>query len=41
MGHKKRATEILVLVHTNVYELFDMQIRSGYNYFIIFTDDLS
>ena len=36
----KRVIELLALVHTNVYELFDVQVRGGYSYFIIFTDDL-
>ena len=41
MGQEKRAIEILVLIHTDVYGPFDMQIRDGYSYFIIFIDDLS
>ena len=36
----ERATELLVLVHTNVCRPFDVQVRGGYSYFIIFIDDL-
>ena len=41
VGHEERATELLILVHTDVYGPFDVQIRDGYSYFIIFIDDLS
>ena len=41
VGHGERATELVVLVHTDVYGLFDVQAGDGYNYFIIFIDDLS
>ena len=41
IGHWERATELLVLVHTDVCRPFDVQTRGGYTYFIIFTDDLS
>ena len=41
VGHEERATKILVLVHTDVYEPFNVQVRDGYSYFIIFIDDLS
>ena len=37
----ERATELLVLVHTDVCGLFDIQVRVGYSYFITFIDDLS
>ena len=41
VGHGERATELLVLVHTDVCGPFDVQTRGGYIYFIFFTDDLS
>ena len=41
VGHEKRTTKILVLVHTNVYGSFDVQVKDGYVYFITFTDDYS
>ena len=41
VGHGERATELLALVHINVYGPFDVQIRDSYIYFIIFIDDLS
>ena len=41
VGYGERATELLALVHFDVCGPFDMQIRDGYTYFIIFTDDLS
>ena len=41
IGHGKRATELLALVHTDVYGSFDVQVRGGYSYFITFIDDLS
>ena len=40
-GTKKRTTEILALVHTDVCGLFDVQTRGGYVYFIIFINDYS
>ena len=40
VGHGERATELFILVHTDVCGSFDVQIRSGYTYFIIFIDDL-
>ena len=40
-GQGERATEILALVHTDICGLFDVQVRSGYIYFITFTDDSS
>ena len=33
--------ELLALVQIDVCGSFDVQIRDGYSYFIIFTDDLS
>ena len=41
MGQRKRVTELLVLVHTNMCSPFDVQVRDGYSYFITFIDDLS
>ena len=38
--HEKRATELLILVYIDVCGPFDVQIRDGYTYFIIFIDDL-
>ena len=40
VGHRERATELLALVHTDVCGPFDMQVRDGYTYFIIFTNNL-
>ena len=39
--HGERAIELLTLVHIDVCELFDIQVRDGYSYFITFIDDLS
>ena len=41
VGHGEKDTELLALVHTDMCGSFDVQVRSGYAYFIIFTDDLS
>ena len=41
MGQGERATELLALVHTDVYGPFDVHVRDGYNYFITFVNDLS
>ena len=41
MGQEKRVIEILVLVYTDVCGPFDVQVRVGYVYFIIFIDDFS
>ena len=41
LGHRERATKLLILVYIDVCGLFDVQVRSNYTYFIIFTDDLS
>ena len=41
MGQRKKIIELLALVHTDVCDPFDVQVRDGYSYFIIFTDDLS
>ena len=40
VGHGKKTIELLILVHTDMCGLFDIQVRSGYSYFITFTDDL-
>ena len=37
----KRAADILSLVHSDICEPMSISTRGGYNYFIIFTDDLS
>ena len=39
--HGDRVTELLGLVHTNVYGPMTTQAKEGYSYFIIFIDDLS
>ena len=41
VGHGERATELLALIHFDVCGPFDVQVRGGYSYFIIFIDDLS
>ena len=41
VGHGERTTELLILVHNDMYGPFDIQIKGGYTYFIIFIDDLS
>ena len=41
VGHGERATELLVLIHTDMCGPFDVQTRDGYSYFIIFADDFS
>ena len=37
----EKTTEILVLVHTDVCSPFDVQVKDGYLYFIIFNNDYS
>ena len=37
----ERASDILELVHTDVYGPMSISARGGYHYFITFTDDLS
>ena len=37
----EQASDILGLVHSDVCGSMNIGIRGGYNYFIIFTDDLS
>ena len=41
VGHGERATDLLALVHTEVYGPFDVPARGNFIYFITFTDDLS
>ena len=41
VGHGERIIEFFVLLHTNVCGPFDVPVRDGYFYFIIFTDDSS
>ena len=41
VGYGKRATKLLALVYIDVCGSFDVQVRDGYTYFIIFTDNLS
>ena len=41
VGQRKRATDILALIHTDMCDPFDVQARDGYIYFINFTDDYS
>ena len=37
----ERASDVLGLVHTDIYGPMNIGVRGEYNYFIIFTDDLS
>ena len=37
----EQASEVLGLIHTDVYEPINISVRGGYYYFIMFTDDLS
>ena len=39
--HRMRTTEILDLVYTDVCSIFDVQVRDGYLYFVIFIDGFS
>ena len=41
VGRGERATDLLVLVHTDVCVPFDVPTRGNYVYFITFTDDIS
>jgi hypothetical protein len=41
IGFPKRASDLLELIHTNVYGPMSMTARGGFQYFITFTDDLS
>ena len=40
-GYGERTSELLGLVHTDVYDPMTTEARGGYSYFITFTDDLS
>ena len=40
-GHSKRASDLLGLIHTDVYGPISSIDRGGYQYFITFTDDFS
>ena len=40
-GTMKRAIDLLEIIHTNVCGPMNIEARSGYHYFLIFTDDLS
>ncbi|KAI3692837.1 hypothetical protein L6452_32661 [Arctium lappa] len=40
-GKPERATELLVIIHTDVCEPFSSTTRNGHRYFITFTDDFS
>ena len=39
-GYGERTSELLALVHIDVYGLITTQARRRYSYFITFTDDL-
>ena len=39
MGHGERTTKLLALMHSNVCSPFDMSVKGGFVYFIIFTDN--
>ena len=41
VGHGKRATDLLALVHTDVCSPFDVPARGNFVYFITFIDDIS
>ena len=41
VGHGKRATDLLALIHTDVCGPFDVPTRGNVEYFIIFTNNLS
>ena len=37
----ERATNLLEIIHTDVYSPMSVEARGGYRYFLTFTDDLS
>ena len=37
----ERATDLLEIIHTDVYGPMNIEARGGYRYFLTFTDDLS
>ena len=41
VGHGKRATDLLALVHTDVCGPFNVSVRGNFVYFITFIDNLS
>ena len=40
-GHGESTNDLLGLIHTDVCGPMTTEVRGGYSYFIIFTDDLS
>ena len=40
-GTMERGTDLLEIIHTNVCGPMSVESRSGYRYFLTFTDDLS
>ena len=40
-GTMERATDLLEIIHTDVCGPMNIEARSGYHYFLTFTDDLS
>ena len=40
-GYEERTSELLGLVHINIYDPMTTQTKGGYSYLITFTDDLS
>ena len=40
-GTMERATDLLEIIHTDVYRPMSIKARGGYRYFLTFTDDLS
>ena len=40
-GTMERATDLLEIIHTDVYGPMSVDVRGGYRYFLTFTDDWS
>ena len=40
-GTMERATDLLEIIHTDVFGPMNIEARGRYHYFLIFTDDLS
>ena len=40
-GTMERATDLLEIIHTDVWDPMSVKARGGYHYFLTFTDDLS
>ena len=40
-GTTERATDLLEIIHTDVWDPMSVKARGGYHYFLTFTDDLS